>query len=292
MIALDLLSIGVGAVLVLIGLYEVYRTLLHPSGRGRVTRGVATAIWTLCRRFGKRGRQVAGPLATLAVIVTWTLFQILGWALIYLPFVPEGFSYSPGLDPSAHPAFIEALYISMVNLSTLGLGDAVPVSAGLRLIAPLQSLFGFALLTAAVSWFMELYPGIGRRRALALHIALLERTGAHREIATMEAGPASALLGSLTAGLTQAQVDLSQNEEVFYFSSGVRHTSLAANIRYCLVLSRQARQSPHRSVQLAARVLEEAVGEYAAFLRDNLRVSGDTTEIVLVDYSRQHGFVD
>lgn len=291
MTGLDWVSIVVGCALVLTGLYEVYRILLHPAGRGRITRGVASAIWFALRRYGRRGPQMAGPLVTLAVVLTWAALQIVGWALIYLPAVPDGFAYSQGLTAGDYVPALEALYVSMVTLSTLGIGDLTPVYPWVRILTPVQSLFGFALLTAAVSWFMELYPGIGRRRALALRVSLLERAGAHRELPTMDAAAASALLAGLASDLAQAQVDLSQNEEVFYFSSGRRSTSLAANVQYCLVLARQARRSPHNAVVLAGRVLEEAVWDYAAFLRDNLHLGGDTTEHVLAEYARQHGIV-
>ncbi|WP_207457742.1 potassium channel family protein [Herbiconiux sp. SYSU D00978] len=291
MTALGWLSVAFGGALVLTGLYEVYRTLLHPTGRGRITKGVASAAWWVMRRTGRNGVPMAGPFVILAVLITWAAFQVVGWAFVYLPAMPDGFLYTQGLDPARYLPPLEAVYISMVTLSTLGIGDLTPVYPWLRVVMPFEAIVGFALLTAAVAWFMELYPGIGRRRALAQRIALLEHMGAHRELAAMDEQAAASLLDRLTTDLVQTQVDLSQNEEVFYFSSGHRDSSLAANLPYCLVLARQAVQSRRVAVQLAGRMLEDAVHSYAHFLRSELLVEGATTEHVLAEYARQHGIV-
>ncbi|MFE7630824.1 potassium channel family protein [Kocuria sp. NPDC057446] len=85
----------------------------------------------------------------ITVVVLWVLLQGVGWALVYLPHVPGGFTYSPGVDPADCPDPVEALYISFVTLATLGFGDVVATDPWIRLATPLEALTGFALLTAA-----------------------------------------------------------------------------------------------------------------------------------------------
>jgi hypothetical protein len=278
----------VGVVLIAIGLNEVFHTLLHPTGRGRVSHLAASTTWGLSSRLGRRGRTLAGPLAAVAVITTWAVLQLVGWALVYLPFVPDGFSYGADLDPEGHPAIVEAFYFSVVSRSTLGLGDVYPIDPWLRLFAPLQALIGFALLTAAVAWFLELYPGLGRRRALALRLALMGRADTSGHLLDMESATSSGLLDSITADLAQARVDLWQNAETYYFTEDVAETSLAAQLPYGLHLARVARRSSDRTVRNSGQMLEEAIDDFANLVRDRFVLRVDGTDEILGEYARQH----
>jgi hypothetical protein len=278
----------VGVALIALGLNEVFHTLLHPTGRGRFSHYAASTTWALSSRLGRRGRTIAGPLAAVAVVTVWAAFQIVGWALVYLPFVPDGFSYSPDLDPAAYPAIVEAFYFSVVSMSTLGLGDVYPTDPWLRLFSPLQALIGFALLTAAVAWFLELYPGLGRRRALALRIALIQQADTAGHLLNMESATSSGLLDSVTADLAQARVDLWQNAESYYFTEDDPEASLAAQLPYALHLAKLARRSSDRTVRNSGQMLEEAVDDFAGVLRGRFVTRGDGTEAILREYARQH----
>jgi hypothetical protein len=88
----------------------------------------------------------------VAVTGLWTVLIVLGWTLVYWPHISHGFSYAEGLQPTVRTDFLDALYLSLVMVATLGLGDIVPDDGWLRIVAPLQALVGFALLTALVSW--------------------------------------------------------------------------------------------------------------------------------------------
>lgn len=277
-----------GVVLIAIGLNEVFQTLLHPSGRGRFTHFVASTTWRLSSRVGRRGRAVAGPLVTVAVVTLWAGFQLVGWTLVYLPYVPSEFAYQPGVRPGDYPTFVEAFYFSVVSMSTLGLGDVYPVNPWLRLFAPLQALMGFALLTAAVSWFIELYPGIGRRRALAMRIAFMERAETARYLPEMDPARTSALLDTLTTDLAQAHVDLWQNAESYYFSEDDPDTSLAAKLPYGLLMARIAGRSPDRTVRNSGHMLEAGIDDFARILRARFIRTGDGTDEILREFARQH----
>lgn len=277
-----------GIVLIVVGLYEVFHTVLHPTSRGRLSHLVANATWRLSSGLGKRGRSVAGPLAMVAVVVFWAALQIGGWTLVYLPQVPSGFAYQPGVTPGSYPHLVEAFYFSAVSMSTLGLGDVYPVDPWLRVFAPLQALIGFALLTASVSWFIELYPGLGRRRALAMRITLMERADMVRHLPEMEPAAAGALLEMLSAGLAQAHVDLWQNTESYYFSEDDPDTSLAAKLPYGLLMARVARRSPDLTVRNSAHMLEEGIDDFARILRDRLLPNGEGTDEILLEYARRH----
>lgn len=226
-----------GVILVALGLHEVFRTVLHPAGRARLTTLLVDAAWWLTGR--RRGsRPLAGPVAMVAAFALWATLQVVGWALIYLPLVPEGFAYGSGIPEGEHPDILEALYFSTVSLATLGLGDVVPTTLVIRLLAPLQAVIGFALLTACVSWFMQIYPGLGRRRALALRLTVLDETSFRQHLPDMDPVAAAQTVHTLAADLAQVRVDLTQNAESYYFSESDPRISLPAQATVALRLAR------------------------------------------------------
>ena len=69
----------------------------------------------------------------------------------------------PGLEPSERIDLLDSLYLSLVTVAALGYGDIVPTYAWLRLVSPLEALIGCALLTAAVSWILQIHPALARK---------------------------------------------------------------------------------------------------------------------------------
>ena len=80
-----------------------------------MTRAIVAGIWRTTSRGGRRARAASGPLAAISVVFAWAAIQAIGWALIYLPHVPDGFSYSEGIDPDVYPDAFEALYFSLAS---------------------------------------------------------------------------------------------------------------------------------------------------------------------------------
>ncbi|MFE2164023.1 ion channel [Streptomyces sp. NPDC059447] len=162
----------------LIVLRDVFHTLWHPTRHGGLSRLVMTALWQLASATARRRRAsgLAGPVAMMAVVALWALTAVVGWALIYWPHMPEAFTYAAGLQPAEHAGFLDALYVSLVHTSTLGLGDIAPAEGWLQILAPPEALLGFVLLSATVAWTLGIYPALARRRALALRLSHLART--------------------------------------------------------------------------------------------------------------------
>lgn len=64
-------------------------------------------------------------------------------------------------------------YFSLEVMTTLGLGDLIPTTDWLRILATGEALIGFSLVTASVSWIVLLYPALGRMRTLARRALIL-----------------------------------------------------------------------------------------------------------------------
>lgn len=192
---------------------------------------------------------------------------VAGWTLVYLPHMPEGFFFSSSLRPAESSDVVASAYLSLVTVGTLGFGDIVPAEPALRLVVPLQALVGFVLLTAVISWVLQVYPALARRRAAARHLGLMAATDT--ETLVENAGDAAAvvpLLQFLVAELTTVRMELLQYSESYYFRETDAELSLAASLPYALDLVAAGKRSARDEVRQVAAMLELAVSDLAGVL--------------------------
>lgn len=285
------LSTGSGTTLILLILRDIFHTLGHPEGQGSISQFVLRTAWRLFRRRGGKGRlaRLAGPLALLAAIAVWGGLAVIGWALLYWPAMPTGFTYASGPGMGVRRGFLDSLYLSMVTMSTLGFGDIVPTSAWLRIVTPLEALFGFALLTVAVSWVLQIYPALTRRRILATRLSVLRRA----DVVTTLHEPGSVLLPmlleNLSSAIIEAGIDLRQYSETYYFRDIDPNTSLAATLSYAVELGRIGTPAQTADVRLAATLLNRSLEGFANVLRDRFGHPGNSVPDVLAAYAADHG---
>lgn len=276
-----------GAALVVFALVDVFQTL-RPGGSGPLTRLIFRITWQLS---GRRARSfpLSAALTVLLVMTLWVTMITLGWAVIYLPHIPDGFAFN-GIDPDRYLPFAEAVTISLVTLTTLGYGDAVATEPLLRFASPLQALIGFVLLSASVSWFAQLYPALARQRSFALSLSSMSDAG---QIAALEAVPrdrADALLDRVTASVAELTADLVQTPEIFYFRERDSRLSMPAAMTYVLELRDRAVAAGDESLRLQGRVIAHELDQLAELLRRQYpHVRGESTDEVLGHVAERHG---
>ncbi len=275
-----------GGVLVATALWDVFHTLWNPSGQGPVSRLTMRAVWWMSRHDGAGARRLSGPTAMVLVIASWAALVAVGWALIYWPHVPDEFTYSPGLAPEERSDFLDALYLSVVVVATLGLGDIVPAAPVLRLLVPLEALLGFALLTAAVSWVLQIYPALTRRRALALKLKATRRAATIDVLPQMEPHTAARLMSDLADGVSHVYVDLLQYSETYYFHDANPRSTLARSLPYGLDLADAAQRSESPDVRHAGTMLRAVIEDLAEVLDEQFLSTGLDTAGVLDAYRR------
>jgi hypothetical protein len=282
----------IGGAVVLAALRDIFHTLWHPSGRGGLGRKVLAAVWRAGRprRGRRRVRVLAGPLAMVVVVLSWVALIVLGWTLIYWPHLTEGFFISDALQATSRGGLLDALYLSMVTVATLGFGDIVPTEEWLRIAVPVEALLGFVLLTAAVTWVLQIYPALTRRRALAIRLSLLRRADAVRVLAEEDVPMAANLLEDLAGELVQVRVDLVQYAETYYFRDGEESTSLAATIGTAVQLANAAERSPRADMRFAGTLLDTALGDFARLLDEQFVRVGGPPQAVLAAYVADHGY--
>lgn len=257
----------VGAGLVALVLLDMFHTLFAPGGGGRLTAGTARNVWRFVRLIGRGNPErlvAAGPVAMVLVILLWTAILVLGWACILWPHLPEGFLLSTGMSPDQNDGFLDAVYLSVVTLGTLGYGEITPTSTWLRLLVPLEALIGFTLITAAISWVMATSPALARRRQLAREATLLYRIDRAMPAAGAAAYPDQ--LRALTGQAISVRNDLAQMPITHYFRTSDRDSSLELALPQLVAIARTAGEHDDPSVRFAALQLLSALGDLAGYI--------------------------
>ncbi|MFC4371955.1 potassium channel family protein [Citricoccus nitrophenolicus] len=177
--------------------------------------------------------------------------------------------------------------MSFVSLATLGFGDVVPIDPWIRVASPLQALTGFALLTAALTWFTQVYPPLSRRRVLALDLNALAKTDYAQALPALDPAAVARVLEALAAQLNTVRVDLTQHTESYYFQEEDPDLSLARQLPHVVELRGTASACPAAELQASARVLSVALEQLAKKLQEFVRTDG-TLGGILSAYAADH----
>jgi hypothetical protein len=278
----------IGVALIVLALRDMFETLFDPDGQGRLANAVTNGVWAIVRRGSGPPATYAGPVAYAAVILLWVTLLLFGWAAVYWPRMPEHFAFDPGLDPGSRSALVDALYLSLVSLTTLGYGDLTPESGWLRLFAPMQALTGFLLLSAGITWILHIYQELATRRALAHLASLLRESVDSREIDLGDVAPDSiqSLLADLTARVVQITGGYKQFPITHAFRSEDRRESVELACLFLLDLANEMSSDCHPpGVRLRARMLNGALADLASIVGPRLRLvtgQGTTHEVFTV----------
>lgn len=272
---------------------DVFDALFHPEGRSALAHRIMRGVWAVLGRRGRGSRSyvVAGPVGLVLVFASWAGLLVIGWTLVFLPHVPEGFHRATG--GPADSDVVEALNISLVTLTTLGFGDVTPDAAWLRVVVPIEALLGFGLLSASISWLLLIHPALARRRSLAYEIALLRKaedeTGT--PLSRLDAEPLEQIYAELSSRLVAVERDLVSFPVTYYFAEDDERFSLATAIPYLVQLADDGGgpSAPAR-IRLRAAVLRDAVDDFATTISTRFhRVSSEATADSLEAYARDHG---
>jgi len=272
-----------GVILIAFMLREVFLDLFHHAQSGTVSDGIARMVFAAIRPRPSL-LSLAGPLSVALVILAWFFLLALGFALVYWPRLPAEFK---GL--TANRPFLESLYLSFATMTTLGYSDISPNALGLRLVTTIQSLVGFALVTASVSWIVLLFPALARCRTLARNVTNLNT--AERDTGlSAEMSFSDEIVFGLASAVTQLRVDLEHFPIVYFFRSSTRRGSLPTALP-CLARIANGRldmQCPD-GVRLGCGTLHTALLELACKLGESF-VNADPNDMpaVFAAYYEHH----
>ena len=284
-----------GALLVLVALRDVFDTLFHPHGQGVVSEKILRAVWRVTKRLARGNHRMlsfAGPVAFITVIGTWGALVVIGFALIIWPNMPDSFAVTTQLDAAGQDSIIDAVYLSMVDLTSLGYGDIVPTTDLLRLLGPLETLIGLGLLTASISWLLLLYRVLSDYRSLSHEIALLMDTERASQTGLAEIDPSvsARVLADLTSRVVAMRDDFVHSPIAYYFHPRDARHALPVLLPGLIEVVESC-SAPDRAPALAfqARMLEQAITDLLATIAEEfLGRPGSDAQEALAAYRRDH----
>jgi hypothetical protein len=281
-----------GCLLIVIAAQDVFHTLFHPAQHGYLSDWIVRQIWLGFRKSVPRWLTLAGPLSFVIIVTNWALLMIVGFSLIYRPQLPRAFAFASGLDGAQYRSFLGALIVSIGSLITLSTG-VYSTHLWIQAVMGIESICGFALLTASVSWILSIYPVLEHRKSLAHEASLLhfcEVKGFRRLVDVSDSDLHQILVG-LASQLITSRNELSQFPITYYFHEDETQTSLAGILPY---MSDIAEQSAGRNgaARIAAVTLGGAIDDYLRlvahdFLRLEFKNRKDILRALADDHMRE-----
>src|SRR5437868_3976669 len=279
-----------GMCLIAASLYEQFQTLFHPSGHGTITDWIAERIWRVFRRIVERRPSqlsLAGPLALIAIILTWSGLIVLGCSLIYYTRLTS-FAVPQEVASAWRPSFFTAFNISLASLVTVA-PDVRPMIPWVRLTMILEGAEGLGLVTASVSWLLSIYPVLeGRSSTAEQAMSLFE---AEREtgidVFEMRESELASILLALASELSTLRNQTVQFPITYFFGVRKRRASLEIILPYIDGLAERAcelRRSP--TLRIAGHALQKSVEAYLRLLGHRyFRMPGEVKEDLLRAYA-------
>lgn len=164
-----------GALLLGLVQFDIVATVLHPEIESPLSNRFHRLIWGSLRFVERLAPNQARchailnwglPLMVAGMIALWLLLLLVGFALIYYPWIgsPASFETPDGLGRS----LIEAFYFSGVTLFTIGYGDIQPIALPFRLLVVAEAASGVVAVALSVAYVLEVYPALSRKRTVAV----------------------------------------------------------------------------------------------------------------------------
>lgn len=164
-------STALGALILLLTYIDIWATILHTGLESPLSNRFHRAAWRLLRLVARRARReqqflhAALPLLIAGLISLWLLLLLVGYALIFYPWLGDPGAFSTPPDHSS--PWFDALYVSGTTLFTLGYGDITPLTTAFHALAILEAGSGMATISLAVTYVLAVYPTLARLRVRA-----------------------------------------------------------------------------------------------------------------------------
>jgi len=261
------LSVGLGAALLLLTLYDVFATVfVIGDGAGPQSRLLADRAWRLALRLHVQGNKrshsrmrAVGPLIVLLVLGVWVLEIVLGWALV---FVPTAFSNAAvaGFDD-------RLVFAAQAVIGRSGNSPALEVAdGGWELLHSLAGLTGVVLVSVGLAYVLPILSSVAHKRSVAASINGLGSTvDEMRELARVSGGelPAAEALGPHLVAMGNAITLVAERHRAYpvlhYFHSSEYHAAFAPAVAK---LALMVRDEPKASVNVhpgVTRLVEQAI---------------------------------
>ena len=168
----ETLLLVIGAVILVLTIYDFFFTTLSGSGAGFITEHTSIVsdkmIRSSAKLFGRKTFNFRGLLVNLIVLAFWIILIWIGLFALYSS-NPEAIVNSEGRVANVW----ERLYFTGYTISTLGMGNFIPTSAFFELLTSLFSIFGFIFFTTSMTYFISISSALVNKRTITKSITSL-----------------------------------------------------------------------------------------------------------------------
>lgn len=163
------------AVLVVTFADALTTTLSVGSGGGFLTRRLTAVLWRALLKVHRRDRPSGllsrgGSALLLLVVLVWVLGLWSGWTLVLLA---AGEGAVVNSDTRVPAGTAETVYYAGFTVFTLGVGDFVATTPGLRVLTAFASFTGLFLVTLAITYLISVVSAVVGRRSIAVRVFAL-----------------------------------------------------------------------------------------------------------------------
>jgi hypothetical protein len=174
---MDGVEIGLGALIVVATLYDVFQSVVMPRpavGRIRLSVTLVVNGWSVWRRLAQRPRKLQtreaalaayAPMAVVGLLILWAFFLILGYALIYSG-LHDGLRPQPG-------SFGAVLYFSTGRLLAFQVGGIEAIGTTTQVLTGIEAASGFGLFALVISLLFSLFSSFQRRETAVVALDAL-----------------------------------------------------------------------------------------------------------------------
>jgi hypothetical protein len=258
-----------GTFLVLFTLRDVFHDIFHPTRSGSLSDFVGRIASRTLRHT--RFRPAVGPLALVAVIVSWAMLLSIAFALIYFP-LTAGQIVLDSSGATLSGRILHSLSLSIGSLCTFQTFVAGFRQSWITLIVALEGLIGMSMITASISWLVLVYPALERNRFLARRTFTLVKAKENCGLTRIEN---ESLIIDMADRLIQARIDLVLFPILLHFYPRDSSQTLATALPHLRQIATDS-SHPANSSQLrfAAAQLHEALSGFAQMLSERVVGAG------------------
>jgi hypothetical protein len=175
--AIDGVSIGVGAILVVVTLYDVFQSVVLPRpavGRVRLSTTFIDVGWRAWRRVAERPRKLQmreaalaafAPMMIVALLIIWAFFLVLGYSLIFS-------GLHAGLTPQPD-SFGTTLFWSVGTMLSFSVQGIEATGVATRTLVGIEAASGFGLFALVISLLFSLFSSFQRRETAVVALDAL-----------------------------------------------------------------------------------------------------------------------
>ncbi len=177
MSVLDGVEIGLGAVIVLVTIYDVFQSVVMPRpavGRVRLSFTLIRGAWRLWRKIAERPKKLQlretalaafAPMMLVTLLALWGFSLILGYALIFS-------GLHNGLQPQPD-SFGTTLYFSTGRMLAFSVAGIEATGVATRVFAAIEAASGFGLFALVISLLFSLFSSFQRRETAVVALDAL-----------------------------------------------------------------------------------------------------------------------